>query len=131
MFARFSLDHFSTGAKDPMRLRLTGLFAALAVLLLTLPALAAKNAPGTNSATFSVHDPTTIGTTQLKPGEYSLQAVDGQNELEILQRGKVVGKAPCHWITLPAKAEQSEVLADQGKVTQVNFKGNAQAVQLD
>jgi hypothetical protein len=114
-----------------MRIRVTRTFAALAVLLLAAPVFAAKNAAGTNSATYEVHDPTTIGQTQLKPGQYSLEAVDGQNELSIVQRGKVIGKAPCHWIQLPAKASASQVLSDQGKVTQVNFKGNVQAVQVD
>jgi hypothetical protein len=114
-----------------MQIRITRSFAALAVLLFALPVFAAKNAPGANTATFTVHEPTTIGTTQLKPGEYSLEAVDGQNELDVLQHGKVIAKAPCHWTALPAKATDSEVLTDQGKVTQVNFKGNAQAVQLD
>ncbi len=114
-----------------MRIRAIQLFAAAAVLFLALPVLAAKSAPGTNSTTFSVHEATTIGQTQLKPGEYLLQAVDGQNELEILQNGKMIGKAPCRWIQLPAKAQESEVLADQGKVTQVNFRGDIQAVQID
>jgi len=114
-----------------MRIRANRSFAALAILLFALPALAAKNAPGTNSVTFSVHEATTIGQTQLKPGEYSLQAVDGQSELDILQHGKVIGKAACHWIALPAKAAVSEVLTDQGKVTQVNFRGDIQAVQID
>jgi hypothetical protein len=114
-----------------MQIRATRSFAALAVLLLALSVLAAKNAPGTNSATFSVHEVTTIGQSQLKPGEYSLQAVDGQNELDILQNGKKIGKAACHWIQLPAKSQVSEVLTDQGKVTQVNFRGDVQAVQID
>jgi hypothetical protein len=114
-----------------MRIRATRSFAALAVLFLASPVFAAKNAPGTNSTTFSVHEAITIGQTQLKPGEYSLQAVDGQNELDILQRGKVIGKVACHWIQLPAKPRASEVLTDSGKVTQVNFEGDLQAVQID
>jgi hypothetical protein len=114
-----------------MRIRATRSFAVLAVLLFALPVLAAKNAPGTNSATFSVHRVTTVGQTQLKPGDYSLQAVDGQNEIAIVQNGKMIGKAACHWIQLPAKSQASEVLTDSGKVTQVNFKGDIQAAQID
>ncbi len=114
-----------------MRIRATRSIAALAVLFLAVPLFAAKNAAGTNSAKFSVSEVTTVGQTQLKPGEYSLQAVDGQNELTILQNGKMIGKAACHWIALPAKAQSSQVLTDSGKVTQVSFRGNAQAVQLD
>jgi hypothetical protein len=114
-----------------MRIRAIQLFAAVAVLFLALPVFAGKRGSSTNSAAFSVQEVTTIGQTQLKPGEYLLQAVDGQNELEILQHGKMIGKIPCRWIQLPAKAQESEVLADQGKVTQVNFRGDIQAVQID
>jgi hypothetical protein len=114
-----------------MRIRATRSIASLAVLFLAVPLFAAKNAAGTNTATFSVREATTIGQTQLKPGDYTLQAADGQNELTVLQNGKMIGKAGCHWIPLRAKAQTSEVLTDSGKVTQVNFRGNAQAVQLD
>jgi len=114
-----------------MRIRATRSIAALAVLFLAVPLFAAKNAAGTNSATFSVREATTIGQIQLKAGDYTLQAVDGQNELTILQNGKMIGKAACHWIALPAKPQASQVLTDSGKVTQVNFRGNTQAVQLD
>ncbi len=131
-YAGFSLDNFCpTGAKEKMRIRATRSFAALAVLLLALPVFAAKNAPGTKTAPFSIHEATTIGQTQLKPGDYTLQAVDGQNEVNVLQHGKVIGKASCHWIQLPAKSQTSEVLTDSGKVTQVNFEGDLQAVQID
>jgi hypothetical protein len=84
------------GAKKKMRIRATRSLAALAALLLVSPVFAAKNASGTNSTTFSVRAVTTVGQTQLNPGEYTLQAVDGQNELDILQRGKLIGKAACH-----------------------------------
>ncbi len=114
-----------------MRIRATRSFAALAVLFLALPVFAAKNAPGTQTAGFSVHEVTTVGQTQLNPGDYTLQAVDGQNEVDILQHGKMIGKASCHWIQLPAKSQTSEVLTDNGKVTQVNFEGDVQAAQID
>jgi hypothetical protein len=110
-----------------MRIAATRSLPALAVLLVALSAVAA----GTNSATYSSSQPITVGQTQLKPGTYSFQAADGQNELEILQKGKVIGKAACHWVSLPAKAQSSEVDTDSGRVTQVSFRGNGQAVQID
>ncbi len=100
---------------------------ALAVLLLASPVFAA----GTNSATYTTTQPVTIGTTQLKPGVYTLQAADGSSELEILQRGKMVGKAACHWVKLSAKAQDSEVESESGKVTEVSFRGSEQAAQID
>jgi hypothetical protein len=110
-----------------MRIAAIRSLPAFAVLLFALSAVAA----GTNSATYSASDPITVGQTQLKPGTYSFQAADGQNEVEILQKGKVIGKAACHWVKLPAKAKASEVDTDSGRVTQVSFQGNEQAVQID
>jgi hypothetical protein len=114
----------STGAKTEMRIQL---IPALATVFLALPALAG----GTNSATFTATQPITVGTNQLKPGAYTFQAADGQNEVEILQKGKLVAKAPCHWVKLSAKPMASEVDTDSGKVTEVSFRGNEQAVQID
>jgi hypothetical protein len=100
---------------------------ALAVLLLALPMFAAK----TNSATSTFTQPITIGATQLKPGTYTFQAADGSSEIEILQGGKVIGKAACHWVKLPSKADESEVESEAGKVTEISFRGNDQAVRID
>jgi len=100
---------------------------ALAFVLFALPAIAG----GTNSANFTATQPITVGTNQLKPGAYTFQVAEGQNEVEILQKGKLVAKAPCHWVKLSAKPTASEVDTDSGKVTAVSFRGNEQAVQID
>ena len=100
---------------------------ALATVFLALPALAG----GTDSATFTATQPITVGTNQLKPGAYTFQVTEGQNEVEVLQKGKVVAKAPCHWVKLSAKPVASEVDTESGKVTEVSFRGNEQAVQID
>jgi hypothetical protein len=113
-----------------MRVRVKQSLAALAALLLAVPMFAAKSS-GANVVNYVVNDPVSIGQTQLKPGEYSLKVVEGQNELSIEQNGKVIAKVPCHWIKLAAKPDSSEVEEEQGKVKQVNFKDNPQAVQVD
>jgi hypothetical protein len=110
-----------------MRNRAIRIFPALAVVLLALPTFAG----GTNSANYTATGPITVGTTQLKAGTYTFQVADGGNEVDILQKGKVVGKAACHWVKLPAKAAAAEVDTDAGKVTEVSFRGNEQAVQID
>ena len=110
-----------------MRNRAIRIFPALAVAFLALPTFAG----GTNSANYTASDPITVGTTQLKAGTYTFQVADGGNEVEILQKGKVVGKAACHWVKLPTKPAASEVDTDSGKVTEVSFRGNEQAVQID
>jgi hypothetical protein len=110
-----------------MRNRVNWLLPAVAVAFLALPALAG----GTNSTNFTTAGPVTVGTTQLKSGTYTLQIDDGGKEVQILQKGKVVGTAACHWVKLPSKPESSEVDTDSGKVTEVSFRGNEQAVQID
>lgn len=110
-----------------MRNRAIRILPVLAVAFLAWPVFAG----GANSANYTSTNPITVGTTQLKPGTYTFQAIDGGNEVEILQKGKVVGKAACHWIKLPAKAAESEVDTESGKVTEVSFRGNEQAVQID
>jgi hypothetical protein len=114
----------STGAETEMRIRF---IPALAILFFALPAFAGS----TNSANFTATQPITVGTNQLKPGAYTFQVADGQNEVEILQKGKLVAKVPCHWVKLSAKPVASEVDTDSGKVTEVSFRGNEQAVQID
>ncbi len=114
-----------------LRIRVTKSLAVFKVLLLVSLVLAAENTPSTNSTTFSVHEVTTVGQTPLNPGEYAVQAVDGQDELDILQRAKLIGKAACHGIRLSARGQTSEVMSDQGQVPQVKFKGDVQAVQID
>jgi hypothetical protein len=110
-----------------MRIRAIGIVPILAVAFLALPLFAA----GANSANYTASGPITVGTTQLKAGTYTFQVADGGNEVEILQKGKVVGKAACHWVKLPSKAASAEVDTDSGKVTEVSFRGNDQAVTID
>jgi hypothetical protein len=43
----------------------------------------------------------------------------------------VVATVPVHWTTLPAKAANSEILTDGNKVTEVEFGGRNQAVQIN
>lgn len=100
---------------------------ALAIVFFAWPAFAGS----TNSANFTSTEPIMVGTSQLKPGAYTFQVTEGQNEVQVLQKGKVVAKAPCHWVKLSVKPMASEVDTDSGKVTEVSFRGNEQAVQID
>ena len=110
-----------------MRIRVLAVVPALAVLFLTVPAFAGA----ADSINFTATEPIAVGTNQLKPGAYTFQIAEGQNELEVVQRGKVVAKAPCHWVKLSTKPAASEVDTESGKVTEVEFRGNEQAVQID
>lgn len=108
-----------------MRLKSIQLLATLTLLTLAAPVWA-----HTRTATAQISDTTTIGSTQLKPGEYQLKVEDNANQLQIMQHGKVVAVVPVQWIQLPQKPSNTEVVLDGNKITEVEFGGNTQAVQI-
>jgi hypothetical protein len=104
------------------------LSGALAVLILVAPSLASSRKDSTG---FNPAQPTTIGNTQLQPGQYTLEATEGQNQLKVLRDGKVIATVPCHWVQLPAKPDSSEVLSDSNnQVTEIRFQGRPEAVRI-
>jgi hypothetical protein len=110
-----------------MRIRaehiLTGL--GLGFLFLALPVWA-----HTESTQIEISSPTVIAGTQLKPGDYELRVKDGAPEASIVQDGKVVAEVPCQWIQLPKKAESSQVLLSNDKITEIDFGGKTEALQF-
>ena len=74
--------------------------SGLALLLAALPVWAAHS----YSVMWSVAQPTTIGNTEIKAGDYELRVEEGQTQLQLVSHGKMVAEVPCHWIQLPAKA---------------------------
>lgn len=99
---------------------------AAAFSLAALPLWAAH----TYSTDWSPEQPITIGTMQVQPGQYELKVEEGKSELQVLQKNKVIATVPVKWTTLPNKAANSEILTDGTKVTEVEFGGKNQAVQI-
>jgi hypothetical protein len=108
-----------------MRLKSIQILAAFTLLTLAAPVWA-----HTRTAIAQISEPTTIGSTQLKPGEYQLRVEDNANQLQIVQHGKVVAVVPVQWVQLQQKPSSTEVLLDGNKITEVEFGGNTQAVQI-
>ena len=102
------------------------LVVAGSLAIFSLPALAR-----TNTLSWRVDQPVTIGTTQLKPGSYQLKAEEGQSELQVRQNGQMVATIPIHWVQLPSKSNSSEVETDSGKVTEIHFSGTTAAIQFN
>jgi hypothetical protein len=100
----------------------------LAVVLLALPVWAGSHS---DTAILEVDQPTMIGTAQLSPGTYQLQAKESGDTLQVLREGKVVATIPCHWTQLPKKAEASEVVTTKNQVTQVQFGGRTEAITFN
>lgn len=114
-----------------MRINVKQCLGALTVLFLALPIWAGTQTSRRDTATLDVEQPTMIGTTQLKPGDYQLQARENENTLQVLHDGKVIAQVPCHWMELPKKAENSEVITMKNQVTQVEFSGRTEAITFN
>jgi len=98
----------------------------LSLLFAVLPIWAAHK----YTVPWTVSQPTTIGNTEIKPGDHELSVEEGQSQLGILHHGKMVAQVPCHWIQLPSKAAASEVEVDSNKVTGVQFGGKTAALDF-
>ena len=99
--------------------------SALAGLLFALPVWAGHS----NSVDWSVTQPTMIGGTEIKPGDYVIKVEDGGTQLQVIgNRKKVVAQLPCQWTQLPQKAGSSGVYLDGNAVTEVKFEGKTSAV---
>ena len=96
-------------------------------LLLAMPVFAAHS----NTVNWNVTQPTTIGTTQVKPGEYVLRVDDGGSQLEVVSKGKSIAQVPVQWTELTAKPSASEVDVDSNVVTQIKFGGKTSAVSFN
>jgi len=101
-----------------------------AVLLIVLPMWAKPKADRTDTATWQPLDTVMVGTTQIQPGDYTLRAQESGKLLEVLHAGKVVAQVPCHWVELPKKAANTEVSTNNNKVTEVEFAGRTEALQI-
>jgi hypothetical protein len=100
--------------------------SVLAGLLLTTPVWAAH----TNNISWNVSSPTTIGGTEVKPGEYTIRIDDGATQAEVMSHGKMVVEVPVQWTQLTEKARASEVDVDSGKVTEIKIGGKTSAVDF-
>ena len=110
-----------------MEIRKKSYLAAIAMFGLSLPLWAR-----TNSVPLEVDHTLTIGGQQLKPGDYSLKANDGDNQLRIVRsdNGKTVATVPVQWIDLSQKARQSEVLIKEDRIVQIDFDGKTKAIEI-
>ena len=106
------------------------ILSSAAVLLFSIPAIAGADKGRMDSAHWTAAQETKVGTIDLKPGEYEFKSQESGNELRVLQNGKVIGKVACQWIMLPKKATESQVLTDNNQITQVQFAGRTEAVQI-
>lgn len=98
--------------------------SGLAMLTLAMPVWA-----HTYKQSLPLDKSATIGSAELKAGDYQLTADDSKTELNILRNGKVVATVQGQWVKIQ-KPQDSTVVSDGDKITQVQFGGSDQAFQL-
>ncbi|MGE5327058.1 MAG: hypothetical protein ACM3NO_08455 [Deltaproteobacteria bacterium] len=113
-----------------MRVHWKQYLGVLAVLAMAMPVWAGRSSSRTDSTPYDTMQTVTIGKTQLKPGHYTLKAKESQDELRVLQNGKLLATVPCHWVKLAKKPDNSEIVSNKNKVTRVEFEGRAEALKL-
>ncbi len=111
---------------SPFRAMLT----AAVILLFSIPAMARADKGRMDTTKWMADQETKIGNIDLKPGDYEFRSEESGNQLQVLHDGKMVGEVSCHWVQLPKKPADSEVLTDNNQITQVTFAGRAEAAQI-
>ncbi len=98
--------------------------ALLAVLALAIPVMAKPV-----SKYFNFPQPATLGTTQLKAGEYHL-LIDG-NKVTVERGRQVVAQVEGRWEQREAKARENSILfGANGEVKELRFAGDARVLVL-
>lgn len=103
---------------------------SLSLITVLVFAAVAWGSTRTDSTAYDVTQPIEIGQSQLQPGHYTLKANESTDQLRVLHNGKLVATVPCHWVKLPQKANNSEILSNKDKVTRVEFQGRREAVSV-
>jgi len=107
-----------------MHLNTKKYIAIFAFVVITVPICEAH----TDSASWETTQPMTIGTVQVKPGSYQLKAYEDEDQLQVIQDGKVITSTVCYWEALPSRAASTEIKVDSNRVIKVQFKGRSEAI---
>jgi hypothetical protein len=108
-----------------MRLQVKQILIGLAICAMATPVWAK-----TKTADLEVTQPTTVGSTQLAPGDYQFRAKEQGNQVDVLHNGKIIAEVPCHWVQLDKKSDQTSVLLNGNTVTELDFDGSNQAARF-
>lgn len=106
------------------------LLGGLAIIFLAMPLWGRPNATHVDKIPWTPDHAAKIGNKDFDPGSYQLQARESENQVDVLKDGKVVAQVPCHWVQLPKKADETEIVSNDDNVIQVQFKGRPEAIQF-
>lgn len=109
-----------------MRIRVALPFAFLAVLFLSCPVWA-----NSESTPLYLSQPATIGNTTLKPGQYRLIANLSAGQVRVERKGKVIGTFAGKPVTLQTKSEETAIVFNGRRISEIQFTGKTEALKLN
>lgn len=109
-----------------MKIRVAPFVAFLSVLFLSCPVWAHSE-----STPLDLSQPATIGNTTLRPGQYKLVADLNADQVRVESNGKLIGTFTGKTVALRSKSEQTAVIFDGQRISEIEFAGKTEAIKLD
>lgn len=100
----------------------------MALTTMSVSVWAKNDAGDTITTSIKLTAPTTIGTTQLAPGEYKIIA-DG-SKAKFQQGNKVVAEIPCTLKDFSGKIIQTTFVIDNNKLTEIQVAGKSKSIEF-
>jgi hypothetical protein len=118
------------------RSKMNGVLTILAALTLALSiathATPAKDAKSTVTPVVKTDlrllNPATLGSTDLKAGEYSVTADDAHAKFS--KNGKVIAEASVQWKDESAKSRSTTVVVENNQIKEIHFDGKMKYVEI-
>jgi hypothetical protein len=107
------------------------LFSILAVFAIATPIAALSSAAKSKTtahATMDLVANANLAGTVVKAGTYDVEA--NESTLTLKRDGKVVAQAPISWKDESSKSQSSSMVADNGVVREVHFRGKNRYAQI-
>jgi len=102
--------------------------AIMAITTMGASAWAKNDSGDTITTNLKLTATTTIGTTQLAPGEYKVVA-DG-SKAKFMQGSKVAAEVPCTLKDFNIKISATSFVIDQNKLTEIQVAGKTKAIEF-
>jgi len=104
------------------------LLAIMALSAMTVSVWAKNDSGDTITAKLKLTATTTVGTTQLAPGEYKVIADGSKAKFE--QGSKVVAEIPCTLKDSNGKVNETTFIIDNNKLTEIQVSGKTKTIEF-
>jgi hypothetical protein len=104
------------------------LLAIMALTTLSVSVWAKNDAGDTITTNLKLTAPTTVGTTQLAPGNYKVIADGSKAKFQL--GNKVVAEVPCTLKDFTGKIIETTFVIDNNKLTEIQVAGKTKAIEF-